>query len=99
MEPLIINEVQVLDTHVMLWTGNAPVKIPAKASIAKDIVPVAKQLTTRDRERIVAAFNSGHYEMVATFVWNKAFTSLKAQMGKLGATFISEMLDRPDIGE
>src|SRR5258707_828906 len=81
------------------WTGNLPVKLPASASAAKDIVPVAKQLTVRDRRQIVAAFESGHYEMVATFVWNKALTSLKAQLGKLGANFVSEMLDRPDIDE
>ena len=35
--------------------------------------------------------------MAATFVWNKALTSLKAQLGKLGAAFVAEMLDRPDI--
>jgi hypothetical protein len=35
--------------------------------------------------------------MVSSFVWTKALSSLKAQLAKLGAAFISEMLDRPDI--
>src|SRR5260370_17771023 len=56
-----------------------------------------RQLTTRDKNQIVSAFENHHYEMVSSFVWNKALSSLKAQLGKLGAAFISEMLDRPDI--
>ena len=55
--------------------------------------------STRDRQQIVAAFNSGHYEMVAAFVWNKALMSLKVQLGRLGGNFISEMLDRSDIDD
>jgi hypothetical protein len=35
--------------------------------------------------------------MLSSFIWTKALTSLKAQLGKLGTPFISEMLDRPDI--
>ena len=88
-----------MGNSVALWSGNAPVKIPATAIDASDIVPIARQLTTRDRQQIISAFHSGHYEMVATFVWNKALTSLKAQLGKLGGNFISEMLDRPDIDD
>jgi len=86
------------DSGLTLWTGNTPVRLPAKA-LARDIVPIARQLTVRDRTQILSAFESGHYEMVATFVWNKALTSLKAQLGKLGPGFISEMLDRPDIDQ
>jgi hypothetical protein len=85
--------------EVTLWTGNVPLKIPANATEAREVVPFARQLTVRDQKQIILAFNSGHFEMVATFVWNKALTSLKAQLGKLGAIFISEMLDRPDITE
>jgi hypothetical protein len=87
------------ETAVRLWTGNVALRLPPNAVTARDVVHVARQLTVRDRSQVVAAFKSGHYEMVATFVWNKALTSLKAQLAKLGASFVSEMLDRSDIGE
>jgi len=35
--------------------------------------------------------------MASNFVWNKAISSLKAQLSRLGTAFIAEMLDRPDI--
>src|SRR5260370_35606697 len=79
------------------WTGNNPIALPPNATEPKDIVRMATQLGVKDRHHVITAFNSGLYEMVATFVWNKALTSLKAQIGKLGASFVSEMLDRPDI--
>jgi hypothetical protein len=79
------------------WSGNIPIALPPGATEPKEIVRVATQLSIKDRHHVVTAFNSGLYEMVATFVWNKALTSLKAQIGKLGASFVSEMLDRPDI--
>ncbi len=86
-------------TDLVLWQSKAPVRIPATANHAKQIVPFANahQLTSRDRLQILSAFDHHHYEMVSSFVWTKALSSLKAQLGKLGAAFISEMLDRPDI--
>jgi hypothetical protein len=85
--------------EVVLWQPKLPVKIPATYHDAKEIVPYANshQLTSRDRIQIVAAFENHHYEMVSSFVWTKALSSLKGQLAKLGAAFISEMLDRPDI--
>ncbi len=85
--------------EIMLWQPELPIRIPATAINAKDIIPFAnvRQLTTRDKAQIVSAFENYHYEMVSSFVWTKALSSLKAQLGKLGAGFISEMLDRPDI--
>src|SRR5882762_9375235 len=85
--------------EIMLWQPKLPVRIPATLDDAREIVPYANshQLTGRDRSQIVSAFESHHYEMVSSFVWTKALSSLKAQLAKLGAAFISEMLDRPDI--
>src|ERR1700685_919729 len=87
------------ETAVRLWTGKVALRLPVDAVTADDVMHVARQMTVRDRTQVVAAFKSGHYEMVATFVWNKALTSLKAQLAKLGANFVSEMLDRSDIGD
>jgi hypothetical protein len=88
-----------MSQELTLWRANMPVKIPAASKNAKEIVPFAnaRQLTTRDRAQIISAFENDQYEMVSSFVWTKALSSLKAQLEKLGAAFISEMLDRPDI--
>src|SRR5262245_3523288 len=85
--------------EITLWHSRLPVRVPATAISAQEMVPFAdnRQLTSRDKTQIVAAFEAHHYEMVSSFVWNKALASLKAQLGKLGAAFIAEMLDRPDI--
>jgi hypothetical protein len=85
--------------EITLWQPKLPVRIPVTFNNAKDMVPYANshQLTGRDRTQIVSAFENHHYEMVSSFVWTKALSSLKAQLAKLGAAFISEMLDRPDI--
>lgn len=87
--------------EITLWQPKLPVRIPATLNDASAIVPYANshQLTGRDRSQIVSAFESHHFEMVSSFVWTKALSSLKAQLAKLGAAFISEMLDRPDINQ
>ena len=87
--------------EITLWQPKLPVRIPATFNDASEIVPYANshQLTGRDRSQIISAFESHHYEMVSSFVWTKALSSLKAQLAKLGAAFISEMLDRPDINQ
>jgi energy-coupling factor transporter transmembrane protein EcfT len=35
--------------------------------------------------------------MAATFIWSRAISALKKQLGTLGSEFIGEMLQRPDI--
>lgn len=88
-----------MTNELTLWQAAQPKRIPANASSPEAILPYANshQLSLRDRQHLIAAFEHEHYEMVSSFVWTKALASLKAQLGKLGAAFISEMLDRPDI--
>ena len=88
-----------MSTQITLWEGNLPTRIPTGASSPETILPYAnsRQLTNRDRAQIISTFNSGSFEMVSNFVWNKAISSLKAQLGRLGTAFIAEMLDRADI--
>ena len=88
-----------MSSEITLWEGGALASIPAKAKTPEEILPHAnpKQLSRRDREQIIYAFNSHSYEMASNFIWNKAISSLKAQLGSLGTAFIAEMLDRPDI--
>lgn len=90
-----------MSDQLIPWQALQAKKIPANASTPEAILPYANthQLSVRDRQHMIAAFAHEHYEMVSSFVWTKALASLKAQLGKLGAAFISEMLDRPDIDD
>ncbi len=85
-----------MKNDLVLWHPQAPVKLPANAD-ARKMLPFARQLSDREAKQIVAAFQNEHYEIASSFIWIKALASLKAQLGKLGTAFISEMLDRPDI--
>lgn len=88
-----------MSNQLVLWVPQKAIKIPPTASSAKEILPFANshQLSVRDVQQITAAFERGHYEMASSFIWTKALSALKGQLGKLGIAFISEMLDRPDI--
>ena len=85
--------------EITLWEGTGLVRIPAGAKNPEDILSHAnsRQLSQKDRTQIIYAFNNHSYEMASNFIWNKAISSLKAQLGQLGTAFIAEMLDRPDI--
>jgi hypothetical protein len=88
-----------MSNEIVLWEPQHPKKIPANANTPGKILPFAdsRQLTVKDKIQIVTAFEHEHYEMVSSFVWAKALSALKAQIGKLGTAFVAEMLDRPDI--
>ncbi|HEV2221816.1 MAG TPA: hypothetical protein VGR84_02330 [Candidatus Acidoferrales bacterium] len=88
-----------MSSEIILWEGAGLAKIPANETTPEQILTHAnsRQLNARDRSQIIYAFNNQSYEMVSNFIWNKATSSLKAQLGRLGTAFIAEMLDRPDI--
>jgi hypothetical protein len=88
-----------MSEEITLWEGGGLARIPAKAKSPEEILPFAnpRQLSQRDRTQIINAFNHESYEMASNFIWNKAISSLKAQLASLGTAFIAEMLDRPDI--
>ena len=56
----------------------------------------AARISTRDTKSIISAFESGSYEMMATFVWSKAAAVLKKQLASLGMEFVGEMLRRQE---
>src|SRR5687767_11381424 len=81
------------------WSRSEAIAIPAQ-STPEQIVAFAKpQLSVRDMKSIVQAFNNASYEMVSTFVWNKAAAILKRQIATLGMEFVGEMLGRTDLDE
>lgn len=87
------------NTELVVWQNTAIPAIPKEVSKIEDLVTYGIQLQQKDKKQIISAFNNNAYEMVSTYTWTKAITSLKNQLSKMGVSFIAEMLDRPDINE
>jgi hypothetical protein len=73
------------------WVQTDAVALPANAQ-PPDIARRAALLNPRDQTALVMAFDTGAYEMAATFVWSKAIAALKKQLAGLGMEFVGEML-------
>ena len=86
------------ETALLPWAPTDPMLIAPTAE-PPEIVQRAVQLTERDQKAIVQAFQTGAYEMAATFIWSKAIAALKKQLAVLGMEFVGEMLGRTDLDE
>ena len=86
-----------MKNEISLWKPRTSVLIPVDAQTPEDIASYSKQLTNKELKQVIAAFNSGGYEMGSLFLWQKTMTGLKKQLGSLGMDFIGELLDRSDI--
>lgn len=86
------------NSDVTIWKStNVPV-LPKKIEVS-EMITRGLQLSGKDQTQILRAFNDGSYEMVSSYIWTKAINALKSQLGKMGTSFIAEMLDRTDISE
>ncbi len=85
------------DDKIMLWQPMDVVQVPKEAQTASQLATYAKQLTSREIDQVVNAFQAGSYEMGSVFIWQKTMAGLKKKLGTLGMEFIAEMLDRRDI--
>jgi len=88
-----------MSEELVLWKSPDLPVLPKKVKEISEIVDYGIQLSKKDQNQIVRAFNDGSYELVSTYIWTKAINSLRNQLSKMGMTFIAEMLDRPDINE
>ena len=84
---------------MVLWNPRRGIAIPPQVMSAREIAAYARQLTKREVAQIVGAIEAGNYEMGSLFLWQKAMTGLKKQLGLLGMDFVGELLDREDISE
>jgi hypothetical protein len=84
---------------VILWSNSKLPTLPKKVADISELINYGLQLTPKDKNQIVKAFNDESYEMVSSFIWTKAINSLRNQLSKMGIPFIAEMLDRQDINE
>lgn len=87
------------NNELVVWSAKSSVVIPKGINRVENIVDYGRQLNRKDQTQIVSGFENEHFEMVSTYVWSKAINALKSQLAKMGASFIAEMLDRPDITE
>jgi len=81
------------------WSAREAAVIPAQSDPDQIVVLARPQLTKRDMDSIVSAFNNESFEMVSAFVWSKASAVLKKQISTLGMEFVGEMLGRQDLDE
>jgi hypothetical protein len=87
------------NNSVIIWKNTDLPVLPKKVTRISELVNCGMQLSAKDQNQIIRTFEEGSYEMVSTYIWTKAINSLKNQLGKMGMSFIAEMLDRPDINE
>ena len=84
---------------VGLWKAESQAVVPDTISDPKRIASHALQLRDRERDQVAANFAAGNYEVASTYVWTRTMALLKRQLGSLGAGFIGELLQRPEIDE
>lgn len=86
-------------TTIALWQPAANELVPASANNAIAITDCALQLGKKDKNQIVAAFESGHFEMGVTYLWGRTINALKKELSNVGVGLIGEMLGRTDVDE
>ncbi len=86
-------------TTIALWQPAANELVPATADTALAITGYALQLGKKDKQQIVAAYDSGHFEMGVTYLWGRTINALKKELSNVGVGLIGEMLGRTDVDE
>lgn len=86
-------------TAVTIWKPHGQPTLPDNISDPAQITDCALQLRERERNQIAANFTAENYEVASTYVWTRTMVLLKRQLGTLGAEFIGELLQRPDIDD
>lgn len=86
-------------SNIVLWQPESGELIPASAKTPSEISSYAAQLSLRDKRQIVAAFESGHFEMGINYLWGKTVTALKKELSAVGVGLLGEMLGKADVDE
>jgi hypothetical protein len=84
---------------LVLWEPESGKLIPRSANTPAAVSDYAVQLSNRDKQQIVGAFESGHYEMAISYLWSKTSTALKKELSVVGVQLLGEMLGRTDVDE
>lgn len=82
---------------VVLWSPKEALTIPTGTSSPPKLIEYAVQLSPRDKKQIVHGFQSGSFEMTMSYVWTKSMVALKRDLGKVGMSFIGELLGKSNL--
>ncbi|AXI01778.1 hypothetical protein [Aquirhabdus parva] len=85
--------------NIALWQQKNSDLIPSSAKTPAEISQYAEQLSIKDRNQIVSAFDAGHFEMAINYLWGKTITALKKELSTVGVGLLGEMLGKPDVNE
>lgn len=89
-----------MSNNITVWQVPDAVAIsPAETNPTAIVGHAAPNLSRRDMQAIITAFDAQSFEMASTFVWSKTAAALKKQLAVLGMEFVGEMLRRPDLNE
>lgn len=92
MKELIVKDKDSLPIYKKpLWESNCGLVLPPSAGV-KDIVPLAKQLRSREIESIKINYEHENYETAAEFIWSRSIALLRSRILALGTQFVSEMV-------
>lgn len=86
-------------TELALWQPDSGQLIPKTAKSPTQIADYAAQLSIKDKRQVVAAFDSGHFEMGVIYLWGKTVRALKKELSTVGIGLLGEMLGRADVTE
>lgn len=82
------------------WEAAVKSIMPSCVTDIKDIVGYGNNnLTVKQQEHIVGAFQMGAYDMAAEYAWKKAVSKLRNSLASLGMDFIAEFVQRDDIDD
>lgn len=85
--------------EVVLWKATEDIQLPKKVEIDSLVTNYAPQLSLKDQNQIIKAFQNESFEMVSSYIWTKSIIALRNHLSKMGISFIAEMLDRPDLND
>ncbi|NTA19304.1 hypothetical protein [Agrobacterium tumefaciens] len=85
--------------EVALWKADNVSVMLDQVSDPLQIASHALQLRDRERNQIASNIADGNFEVASTYVWTRTMALLKRQLSSLGAEFIGELLQRPEIDE
>ena len=89
----------MVGTEIALWKSAEDIQLPKKVEIDSLVSNYAPQLSLKDQQQIIKAFQNESFEMVSSYVWTKSIIALRNHLSKMGISFIAEMLDRPDLND
>lgn len=87
-----------MEGNLILWQRGDSPSLPTQINTVGQLVDYAStNLTPRQQEKIVNAFNASYFDMAAQYAWDRAINKLRKALLSLGLDFIAEILQRSDI--